>query len=1483
VLRGAEPMTVRMWGAAPRVGRIVLVALVAAALLGVFSGTSSARVDFGRADAQPASFDLWAVEVNARNVAMLRDRLAERARKAGLNTVLIDERQLTKRQWVRVTRLVKHFGFRAVFLGRAVKTTNGAEAACKRMKQRDHAKLCALVAPSWGAATKLAAAPDLDVVILRMQQLGGLKVVRDTGTHAKVLALVDIGRTRKLDPKAWRDAIVRAGRDPSFDLAVAPVGSSGPTALTSYISLLGDSDVSAPSVPAHLALVDATQNSLHLSWTASEDDHGVTEYGIYRSDVLVSSTANTTATLGGLACGTNYLIQIDAADAAGNRSAKTSLQGSTAPCPPPSGPPPADGQPPSKPTGLTMTASTPSTISLAWNASSDNVGVAGYGLFVGPSAAGETPATTATFSGLTCGTSYNLSVDAYDGAGNRSEPSTVTAWTSPCPTPDTTPPTQPTGLIASVTATTITLSWNPSSDNLGVAGYSVYSNGSLVGNAASPSFTLAGLACAKSYTLSVDAYDANGNRSGQSSLTVSTGACPIADTTAPTIPTGLAAGGATGTSLALHWNASTDNVGVSGYGVYIGALNLVNTTSTMYVVSGLACGTSYTFGVDAYDVAGNRSSKASLTTSTSACPAPDTTPPSVPGSLNAATATQNSVTLTWSASTDNTGVSGYTVYNGASSVGSTGATSFTVSGLTCGTNYTLSVDAYDAAGNRSAKASVATTTSACPAADTTPPSAPTGLAVSSPTQTSITLSWNASTDNVGVAGYGRYRNGSLVSNATGTSFTFGGLTCGTSYTLAVDAYDAAGNRSAASSLTASTTACPDTQTPSTPGGLSASGATQTAITLSWNASTDNVGVTGYGRYRNNSLVSSGTGTSYTFTGLSCGTTYTLAVDAYDAAGNRSGKGSVSASTAACPAADTTPPTVPQGQQITAATATSVTMTWLASTDNVGVAGYRVYLNNTLMGSTQSLTYTYTGLVCGTTYTVALEAYDAAGNASNRALAQGPAATAACPPDTQPPTAPPALATTGATQTSISIGWGPSIDNVGVVGYTVYNGGTAVGSTASTAFTVTGLACGTSYTLAVDAYDSLGNRSPKTSIAASTSACAPPPPPPPSGGGANLWMDTNSGSCTRQASPGGYVDAQACGSMQAALDAAQSGDVVNIVDGTYGSQGLSGSKQVTFRAAGPGRPNFGQIINAGSNNTIKGIQIENRNDFNGPCTDPENGVLFPCGTNETYDDVVIDGLNKSGNHGIAGVGDRFTLKNSEIRNIVDAKGFEGGADDMLIENNYWHNIRVVTDGVHNECVYVDGGDRSVFRGNLFIGCPTMALFFTNWNGGAPYSNVTVENNIFGHTLDTGGNWHGSCSFKIGWGANNQNTVIGWVVRYNTFEVAPCLDGTPAGGDTGAGQYYGNLGGIQCESEMVYKYNVGQTCGGVGELSIPNAVNDAAHPNQAPFYVNAPGGDFHLLGGAAAINKGDPTRYPSVDRDGKARPIAGAPDAGAYEFG
>ncbi|MCK9858529.1 lytic polysaccharide monooxygenase [Paenibacillus sp. ATY16] len=188
--------------------------------------------------------------------------------------------------------------------------------------------------------------------------------------------------------------------------------------------------------------------------------------------------------------------------------------------------------------------------------------------------------------------------------------------------------------------------------------------------------------------------------------------------------------------------------------------------------------------------------------------------------------------------------------------------------------------------------------------DTTAPSAPASLAATATAATSVTLSWNASTDNVGVTGYKIYRGTTLAGTATGTSYTVTGLTASTAYTFTVKAVDAAGNESAASnSLSITTTAPPaiDTSAPTAPGGLHIMGTpTSSSMMLMWSPSTDNVGVTGYKIYNGSTLVAttSGTATSYTVTGLAASTTYNFAVYAIDAAGNQSSASTVSGTTAA---------------------------------------------------------------------------------------------------------------------------------------------------------------------------------------------------------------------------------------------------------------------------------------------------------------------------------------------------------------------------------------------------------------------------------------------------------------------------------------------------------------------------------------------------------------------------------------------------------
>jgi len=194
------------------------------------------------------------------------------------------------------------------------------------------------------------------------------------------------------------------------------------------------------------------------------------------------------------------------------------------------------------------------------------------------------------------------------------------------------------------------------------------------------------------------------------------------DTTAPTAPTGLAATAVNSNSVTLSWNASSDNVGVTGYRVYNGS-NLVGTVSgstLSHTVTGLNANTSYTFTVRAVDGAGNSSSPSNPVTVTTSPAVNDTQAPSAPGNLHVmGIPTSSSVTLMWSPSTDNVGVTGYRIYRGSTlSVTVSGTeTSFTVTGLSAATSYTFTVRAIDAAGNESAASNtVQVTTASAPAA-----------------------------------------------------------------------------------------------------------------------------------------------------------------------------------------------------------------------------------------------------------------------------------------------------------------------------------------------------------------------------------------------------------------------------------------------------------------------------------------------------------------------------------------------------------------------------------------------------------------------------------------------------------------------------------------------------------------------------------------------------------------------------------------------
>ena len=256
---------------------------------------------------------------------------------------------------------------------------------------------------------------------------------------------------------------------------------------------------------------------------------------------------------------------------------------------------------------------------------------------------------------------------------------------------------------------------------------------------------------------------------------MATSATAALDVTPPTKPTNLRVTAKTLTSVSMAWNASTDNSGNFSYrvrlweGVTVTAVTLPK-TQTSYTWTGLRPGVQYYFAVDAVDGSGNKSTSDLLTVVT----VRDVTAPSVPGNLRVDNVTASQVSLSWDASTDDSGIIDLyqvIVPPGAGNVVSTGPTSATVVGLAPTTTFTFAVRARDAGWNFSQPSSAVSATTDT-STDTTPPTAPV-LSIGNSHTCEINPRWTQSTDDQDPQSAIRYQlfvNGALDPN---TSFVIG--------------------------------------------------------------------------------------------------------------------------------------------------------------------------------------------------------------------------------------------------------------------------------------------------------------------------------------------------------------------------------------------------------------------------------------------------------------------------------------------------------------------------------------------------------------------------------------------------------------------------------------------------------------------------------------------------------------------------------------
>ncbi len=327
----------------------------------------------------------------------------------------------------------------------------------------------------------------------------------------------------------------------------------------------------------------------------------------------------------------------------------------------------------------------------------------------------------------------------------------------------------------------------------------------------------------------------------------------IVDNQAPSIPSGLAASNTTSNSTNLSWTASTDDVGVSGYDVSQNG-NVIGTSVTAsFNVTGLSPETTYSFTVRAKDVAGNVSGNSTT--------------------INVTTTATPTQLFTVGITTIGTSTSTHADRRAMPYTMPENGTLQSITIHVVGGSGDIQLGVYaDNNGVPSNKLTQTIVTSI---------NATTGwqtIVLENPITISngdtIWLAWMLST-NPGVAyvtgSPGRY-------SATGTTWSTSGNNMPSSY----------GNGSQANfrySIYANYTQFVDTQAPSVPTNLTSSNVRNTSVDLSWNASTDNIGVTGYDVYQGNTIIGTTTTASYSVSGLTANTGYSFSVRAKDAADN----------------------------------------------------------------------------------------------------------------------------------------------------------------------------------------------------------------------------------------------------------------------------------------------------------------------------------------------------------------------------------------------------------------------------------------------------------------------------------------------------------------------------------------------------------------------------------------------------------------------